>query len=227
MYLRIFFILFILSFLSYSTPVHAATKYRKCEIAWGSLTGAPETVVDVLKRYAAKTSQAFMSRLPLSSMSLQMGPSRKYRCDDAYDDLEARLSRQLGIYLDAHSGFIILVASRTQADTVDRHWDWQWQQGVIKSESELPMSCFTGGGMAMKNAVIDHVQYHEIVSKKLKRPVSFPDEAHDLSSVPLTVLMTKSVCKKAVWNGYVLGLNLSGWRVIPEGRDAYRAVRGK
>lgn len=211
----------------------AYTRYKKCELMWGSADGAPVSVSEILATYSAKTKQAFMSRLPLDSMSLRLGQQRLTRCDDAFDDLEARLSRQYRIYLDAHSGYILLLSSRAEADRIDRFWEWQWQQGLVKSEGDLPMSCFTSGAGVVAGtktsagSVLNHPEYLAYIEKKFKRKISLPDALHEPEKIPLTVLMTKSVCKAAVWNGYVLGMNINNLKVISESADAYRVLGGK
>jgi hypothetical protein len=208
-------------------PALAHARASKCQIEWGDEGGSPQSIVQVLARYGDTTKQSFMSRMDLLSMTLKLGVTGTRRCDDSFDDLEGRLAKQHGIYLDAHSGYILLLGSRAEADRLDERWVTQWSAGVVKSESQLSRSCFTGklslgkGGPA---ATIPTTlsEYLARVEKSLKRRVEFPPSV-DPARLPLNVLLTKGVCKDGLWNGLVLGLNMNGWRVVPQDQNVWRA----
>jgi hypothetical protein len=204
---------------------NAYLRAKPCNIEWGSTSGQPESIATVLKRYGDKTHQSFMSRLDLHAKMLRLGPARTYRCDDAYDDLEARLSRQFGIYLDAHSGFIILFNSLAEANAVDARWVREWELGVVKSESDFSKSCFGGlieNPKVRPSEAFTLAEYLDRVSKRLHRKILLPDGVIP-ESLGFAVLPTKTVCAAGLWNGAVLALNVLGYHVVADDGNVWRA----
>lgn len=209
-------------------PETVYARASQCHVWWGSLDGQPQSIAQVLARYGDKTKQSFMSRFDLVAKTLKLGVIGERRCDDSFDDLEWRLARQHGIYLDAHSGYILLLASQAEADRLDVRWEAEWSAGVVKSDSRLSRSCFTGrlspskGGPA---AIIPKTLPELLarVGKSLKRRIEFPPGV-DPATLSLNVLFTKGVCKDGLWNGLVLGLNMNGWQVVPQDKGVWQAV---